>query len=105
MAGRRRKLRVRKPIIASEPAGRLNVVMAGAGLIGVTVKWQLATRRCYSVMACEGAPATTSADRGSARRGWRPYGCLDERDGRGALRPILTAMSAGLPSTTLLRPA
>ena len=48
--------------------------------------------RCHNVMACEGAPSTTSADMGTARRGWRPYCRHDERDGQRRPAPISTPM-------------
>src|SRR3954454_19977607 len=64
------------------------LVMAGEGPIGVEIAgWRQGC--CYNVMACEGAPSTTSADIGTAGRGWRPHGRHDEKE-RPAPRPILT---------------
>src|SRR4051812_37166116 len=37
---------------------------------------------CYNVMACEGAPSTTSADMGTAKAWMAAHGRNDERDGQ-----------------------
>src|SRR3954447_24229765 len=57
-------------------------------------------------MACEGAPSTTSADIGTARRGWRPYRRHDERDGQPCRQPaILPPMRPAPAMKALDRPA
>src|SRR3954454_11673456 len=67
--------------------------MARVGVIVVKIAgWRYGC--CYNVMACEGAPTTTSADIGTARRGWRPCGRHDEGDGQPCPAPYFNPYGA-----------